>query len=131
MKEPVSEAPFIPPGQTGQYGVAQLVTHTHTMPGAKNFSIEDKRVAIGLKKAGVPLKKIMEQLQMSKLEVKKLWVQRMEDSSYLRSLVQSMPRRLQAVIQNNGNATKYKANDLYKQSALFWAKIASKRDIFN
>ena len=67
------------------------------MPCAKNFSIEDKRVAMELKNAGVPLKKIMEQLQMSKLEIKRLWVPRMDNSSYLRSLVESTPRRLQAV----------------------------------
>jgi hypothetical protein len=31
----------------------------------------------------------------------------MSDSDYLRSLVMSMPRRLQAVLEKGGNATKY------------------------
>ena len=42
-----------------------------------------------------------------KHEIGMLWVQRMEDSAYLRSLVESMPRRLQAMLQNAYNATKY------------------------
>ena len=47
---------------TGQYCTA----HTHSnMLGAKHFSLEDKRVAIELHKAGIPLKNIREQLQMS------------------------------------------------------------------
>ena len=139
------------------------------MPGAKNFTVEDKRVAIGLWKGGLPLSKIREQLQMSKaslkrilatarknptlpvakrkvgtgrkstinqeilrlmrkklvkdpilsakqlrasipglqLEITRLWVTRMENSDYLRSLVESMPRRLQEVISKAGNTTKY------------------------
>ena len=36
------------------------------MPGAKNLSVETKRVAIELHKAHVPLKQIMAQLEMSK-----------------------------------------------------------------
>ena len=40
-------------------------------------------------------------------EILRLWTIRMDNSDYLRSLVESMPRRLQAVIDNNGNATKY------------------------
>ncbi len=39
--------------------------------------------------------------------IKILWIQRMEDSEYLKALVESMPRRLQAVIDADGNATKY------------------------
>jgi hypothetical protein len=31
----------------------------------------------------------------------------MDDSAYLRSLVESMPRRLQEVISRDGNTTKY------------------------
>ena len=42
------------------------------MPGAKNFTVEDKRVAIGLWKGGLPLSKIREQLQMSKASLKRL-----------------------------------------------------------
>ena len=40
-------------------------------------------------------------------EIMRLWVYRMSDSEYLRNLVMSMPRRLQAVLENGGNATKY------------------------
>ena len=76
------------------------------MPGAKNFTVEDKRVAIGLWKGGLPLSKIREQLQLQ-LEITRLWVTRMENSDYLRSLVESMPRRLQEVISKAGNTTKY------------------------
>ena len=77
------------------------------MPGAKNFTVEDKRVAIGLWKGGLPLSKIREQLQIEQLEITRLWVTRMENSDYLRSLVESMPRRLQEVISKAGNTTKY------------------------
>ena len=42
------------------------------MPGAKNFTVEDKRVAIGLWKGGLPLSKIREQLQMSKASLKSI-----------------------------------------------------------
>ena len=42
-----------------------------------------------------------------KEEIMRLWVYRMSDSEYLRNLVMSMPRRLQAVMENGGNATKY------------------------
>ena len=42
------------------------------MPGAKNFTVEDKRVAIGLWKGGLPLSKIREQLQMSKASLKRI-----------------------------------------------------------
>ncbi len=41
------------------------------------------------------------------LEITRLWALKMEDSAYLRSLVESMPRRIQAVMENAGNATKY------------------------
>ena len=70
------------------------------MPGAKNFTVEDKRVAIGLWKGGLPLPALQ-------LEITRLWVTRMENSDYLRSLVESMPRRLQEVISKAGNTTKY------------------------
>ena len=39
--------------------------------------------------------------------IQELWTQRMGDSPYLRSLVESMPRRLQEVISRDGNTTKY------------------------
>lgn len=40
-------------------------------------------------------------------EIRQLWVTKMDDSAYLRALVESMPRRLQAVLDADGNATKY------------------------
>ena len=40
-------------------------------------------------------------------EILRLWTQKMEDSNYLWPLVESMPRRLQAVLEKNSNATKY------------------------
>jgi len=41
------------------------------------------------------------------VEIKRLWVLKMSDSNYLRNLAVSMPRRLQAVLEKGGNATKY------------------------
>ena len=41
------------------------------------------------------------------LEIKRLWVLRMEDSDYLKKLVESMPRRLAEVIERSGACTKY------------------------
>ena len=41
------------------------------------------------------------------LEIKRLWVLRMEDSDYLKKLVESMPRRLAEVIERGGACTKY------------------------
>jgi hypothetical protein len=80
-----------------------------------NFSMEDKRVAVELWKVKVPLKRIREQLRMSEAtsfpqlqqETKKLWTLQMDNIPYLKNLVESMPRRLEAVIQNEGNSTKY------------------------
>ena len=34
-----------------------------------------------------------------------LWTKKMDDSDYLRSLVESMPRRLQTVLEKNGNVS--------------------------
>ena len=80
-----------------------------------NFSMEDNRVAVELWKVKVPLKRIREQLQDSKAtslpqlqqEIKFLWTLQMDDIQYLKNLVESMPRRLEAVILNEGNSTKY------------------------
>ncbi len=46
-------------------------------------------------------------LEQLKEEILKLWVIRMEDSAYLKNLVESMPRRLQEVIERGGNITHY------------------------
>ncbi len=78
------------------------------------FSMEDKRVAVELWKAKVPLKRIRDQLQDSKAtslpqlqqEIKFLGTLQMDDIQYLKNLVESMPRRLEAVILNKGNSTK-------------------------
>jgi hypothetical protein len=40
-------------------------------------------------------------------EIKFLWTLQMDDIQYLMNLVESMPRRLEAVILNKGNSTKY------------------------
>ena len=39
--------------------------------------------------------------------IKVLWFEGMADSEYLRSLVESMPRRMVEVIEKGGNMTKY------------------------
>jgi exonuclease VII large subunit len=91
---------------------ARRTTPSNAVP---NFSMEDKRVAVELWKAKVPLKRIREQLQDSKAtslpqlqqEIKFLWTLQMDDIQYLKNLVESMPRRLEAVILNEGNSTKY------------------------
>ena len=81
--------------------------------GRKPFTSEDKRAAIELWKAKIPLKAIREQLQIGerslrrKQEIIKLWVTRMEDCQYLRDLVTSLPRRLQEVIDRGGDITHY------------------------
>ena len=40
-------------------------------------------------------------------EITRLWVIKMADSQYLRNLVESMPRRLNEVIEREGATTKY------------------------
>ena len=40
-------------------------------------------------------------------EITELWALRMDNIDYLKSQVESMPRRLEGVIQNDVNATKY------------------------
>jgi hypothetical protein len=40
-------------------------------------------------------------------EIKKLWAIKMADSGYLKKLLESMPRRLQDVIERGGACTKY------------------------
>ena len=82
-----------------------------------NFSQDAKRAAVELWKAKVPLKNIKEQLQMSERTLRRVLaaakaspedpVLRMDNFQYLKNLVESMPRRLQAVIDGNGNLTKY------------------------
>jgi hypothetical protein len=92
------------------------------MPPTKDV----KRAAVELWKASVPLKQIRAQLKIPerslrrildhapctnledmKREILKLWCQKVEDCEYLRHLVESMPRRLEEVIQREGAMTKY------------------------
>ena len=40
-------------------------------------------------------------------EIKELWTLQMDNIQYLKNLMESMPMRLEAVIQNEGNSTKY------------------------
>jgi hypothetical protein len=42
-----------------------------------------------------------------KAEIRRLWTLRMDDSNYLKALVESMPRRLAEVIEHEGATTKY------------------------
>jgi hypothetical protein len=46
-------------------------------------------------------------LEELKREILKLWCQKMDDCEYLRHLVESLPRRLEEVIQREGAMTKY------------------------
>ena len=46
-------------------------------------------------------------LEELKQEILKLWCLKMNDCKYLRQLVESMPRRLEEVIQREGGMTKY------------------------
>jgi hypothetical protein len=40
-------------------------------------------------------------------EIKRLWIIKMDNSKYLKKLMDSMPRRLQEVIERQGASTKY------------------------
>jgi hypothetical protein len=46
-------------------------------------------------------------LEQLKKEILKLWVISMEDTTYLKNLVESMSQRLQEVIEQGGNITHY------------------------
>jgi hypothetical protein len=46
-------------------------------------------------------------LEELKVEIKKLWVLRMNDSQYLNKLMESMPDRIQEVIARDIKATHY------------------------
>ena len=78
---------------------------------SKHFSSEEKKVAMALWKAKVPLKTVREQCKISedqRIEViKRLWIIKMDNSKYLKKLMESMPRRLQEVIARQGASTKY------------------------
>jgi hypothetical protein len=74
---------------------------------SKHFSSEEKKVAIALWKAKVPLKTVREQFKISEdqriKEIKRLWIIKMDKSVFM----DSMPRRLEEVILRQGVSTKY------------------------
>ena len=79
-----------------------------------NFSVEDKRAAVELWKAKDPWAQIRAQLQMSESTLRGVLklakanpLLPIMDSQYLKNLVKSMPRRLEAVIANQGKPTNY------------------------
>ena len=76
-----------------------------------HFSMEDKRVAIELWKAEwFPLKNIRKHLHMSESSLRHVLIHAKsqgEDIDYLKSLVESMPRRLEAVLRNSRITNKY------------------------
>ena len=83
----------------------------------KQWTKEEKRVALELWRVGTSQAHIRARLQMPKRTLRRLiaadrpsaavWCDRMADSEYLRSLVESMPRRMAEVIEKGGNMTKY------------------------
>ncbi len=77
----------------------------------KHLSRDLKVAAIELSKAKLPLKKIRDQLNISESSLRRilrrLWALRMDDSDYLKALEESMPKRLDEVIEREGATTKY------------------------
>jgi hypothetical protein len=78
---------------------------------SKHFSSEEKKVAMALWKAKVPLKTFREQWKILEdqriKEIKRLWIIKMDKSEYLKKLMDSMPRRLEEVIARKGASIKY------------------------
>ena len=78
---------------------------------SKHFSSEEKKVAMALWKAKVPLKTVREQCKISEdqriKDIKRLWIIKMDNSEYLKKLMDSMPRRLEEVIARKGASIKY------------------------
>jgi hypothetical protein len=73
---------------------------------------------MALWKAKVPLKTVREQCKKSKdqriKEIKRLWIIKMDNSKYLKKLMDSMLRRLQEVIVRQGASTMYLNHCSYK-----------------
>jgi hypothetical protein len=69
---------------------------------SRHFSSEEKKVAMALWKAKVPLKTVREQCKISEdqriKEIKRLWIIKMDYYKYLKKLMVSMPRKLEKVI---------------------------------
>ena len=85
-----------------------------TLHNKKSFSHADKRAAVELWKAKVSQKAIRDQLGMSKATLKRILAfakanpeNPIAGRKTGRSLVTSMPRRLQEVIQKDGWTTHY------------------------
>ena len=82
---------------------------------SSHFSMEDKSVAVDLNPIENVWSWMKNKLQDSKAtnlpalqrEITELWTLQMDNIDYLKTLVESMPRRLEAFIENGGNATKY------------------------
>ncbi len=47
-------------------------------------------------------------LEQLKEDILRLWLRRIDNSSYLKELVESIPQQLQEVIDRGGNVTHYK-----------------------
>ena len=76
----------------------------------KNFKTDSKRAAVELWRAGVPLATIRKQLKMSESTLRRIlqvWLQRTEETDFLQKLVESMPARIQEVIDRDGGMTRY------------------------
>jgi hypothetical protein len=97
----------------------------------KHLSRDLKVAAIELSKAKVPLKKIRDQLNISESSLRhilrRLSTLRMDDSDYLKALVESMPRRLAEVIKHEGATTMYQQCYTMgdKKSDIFFLKSRS------
>ena len=83
----------------------------------KHMSTDKKTAAVELWKAGIPLSNIRAQLGIGERALRRLLafakknpeapIMDRKEGSYLKNLVESMPRRMQDVIQQDGGLTKY------------------------
>ncbi len=83
----------------------------------KTFKTDSKRAAVELWRAGVALATIRKQLKMSghnctnmdqwKAAILLVWLQRTAETDFLHNLVETMPVRIQEVIDRDGGMTKY------------------------
>ena len=79
---------------------------------SKQFSREEKRAAIELRNVWLWMKMQLASCNCTNIEelkgeIVRLWTTRMSDSDYLRNLVDSVPHRLQEVIDGGGASTHY------------------------
>ena len=78
------------------------------MPKGKHISLSDKGAIVALRQEGKSLRIIGKQLGLHFTSVGKVW--KRITPSYLKALYESMPRRMQAVLDANGGHTKYWSN---------------------